>query len=131
MILSYPGKLYLRKQLKTALNLIKQYIINKTFPNPNIIKLAGFFGPIKKIDYYICFLPVHPDYQERKIGSKLVEYAKMETSKTNCKRIILEVEDKNSLALKFYKSRGFKIIKSTIIKINGEKYYYHKMSLQV
>ncbi len=131
MMLSYPGSLHLKNQLKTAVKIVKHYIRNKIIPNHNIIKLAFFFGPLKKTDYYICFLAVHPEYQGRKIGSKLLEYARMEAAKTNCNRIMLEVEEKNSLALKFYINKGFENIKSRIIKINGEEYYYRKMSLRV
>lgn len=52
-------------------------------------------------------LAVHPQYQKRGIGTKLVKGMENRLKSLGCKRIILLV-DKSNAAIKFYQKLGYK-----------------------
>ena len=58
----------------------------------------------------IRYLSVHPSYQKRGLGKKLINQIIKECKNENIKRIFLEVSIKNKQALSFYKNSGFKTI---------------------
>ena len=58
----------------------------------------------------IRYLSVHPSYQKRGLGKKLINQIIKECKNENIKRIFLEVSIKNKQALRFYKNSGFKTI---------------------
>ena len=58
----------------------------------------------------IRYLSVHPSYQKRGLGKKLIYRIIKECKNENIKRIFLEVSIKNKSALKFYEKFGFKTI---------------------
>ena len=58
----------------------------------------------------IRYLSVHPLYQKRGIGKKLIYQIFKDCNKENIKRIFLEVSCKNKRALRFYDIFGFETI---------------------
>ena len=58
----------------------------------------------------IRYLSIHPSYQKRGLGKKLINQIMKECKNENIKRIFLEVSIKNKQALSFYKNYGFKTI---------------------
>ena len=58
----------------------------------------------------IRYLSVHPLYQKKGLGKKLINQIIKECKNENIKRIFLEVSIKNQQALNFYKNFGFKTI---------------------
>tara|TARA_B100001121_G_C18324077_1_gene450135 strand:+ start:84 stop:515 length:432 start_codon:yes stop_codon:yes gene_type:complete len=58
----------------------------------------------------IRYLSIHPSYQKRGLGKKLINQIMKECKNENIKRIFLEVSIKNKQALSFYKNSGFKTI---------------------
>ena len=58
----------------------------------------------------IRYLSVHPSYQKRGLGKKLINQIIKECKNENIKRIFLEVSIKNKQALSFYDYFGFKTI---------------------
>ena len=58
----------------------------------------------------IRYLSVHPSYQKKGLGKKLINQIIKECKNENIKRIFLEVSIKNKQALNFYKNSGFKTI---------------------
>ena len=58
----------------------------------------------------IRYLSIHPSYQKRGLGKKLINQIMKECKNENIKSIFLEVSIKNKQALSFYKIFGFKTI---------------------
>ena len=58
----------------------------------------------------IRYLSIHPSYQKRGLGKKLINQIMKECKNENIKSIFLEVSIKNKQALSFYKNSGFKTI---------------------
>ncbi len=58
----------------------------------------------------IRYLSVHPSYQRRGLGKKLIYKILQECKNENIKRIFLEVSLKNKQALSFYDYLGFETI---------------------
>ena len=53
---------------------------------------------------------IHPAYQNQGIGSKMMEFIKDHSQKTNIKAIRLDVHQKNTPAIQLYKKHGFQYI---------------------
>lgn len=66
-------------------------------------KIKGFISIVD--DKHIGALFVAPEYQNQKIGSKLINYVKKIYSELS-----LKVYIKNAKALRFYQNHGFKIV---------------------
>lgn len=128
MILSYPAKISPKGMLKTALRILKNSPRTLFTRLGDLLKAKTLFGPIKKSDYYICFLAVHPQFRNLGLASKMLEHAKEESLKNGCKRIILEVESENTNAIKFYKKRGFKRLCLIKVEIKSKEHSYFKMA---
>ena len=65
----------------------------------------------------ICQIAIHPEYQNQKLGSKLLEEVFKDAKAKKTRTLTLEVRASNTKAINFYKKYGFKI---TLIK---EAYY--------
>lgn len=63
---------------------------------------------------WVYHLAVHPDYQNRGLGSLLLRKAEKVLKKAGAKRVLLGVKESNSKALSFYKKYGYKKIQRTI-----------------
>ena len=64
-------------------------------------------------------LAVAPDFHQRGIGTKLLEYIVKLAAETHKRLLILEVRPSNTPAYNLYKKFGFKVA-------GKRKYYYHK-----
>ena len=90
---------------KNMVPTVKKYYLpnTDTFVFEDKRQLKGFVSIID--DKYIGALFIAPEYQNKKIGSKLVDHAKRLYPELS-----LKVFTKNNKALKFYQKHGFKII---------------------
>ncbi|MEO6729179.1 MAG: GNAT family N-acetyltransferase [Candidatus Dojkabacteria bacterium] len=73
--------------------------------NNNIVGYLGM--DIIESILMIRSLFIHPDYQGKGVGSKLLLKADKIANSNNCSKISLNVVEDNSLAIKFYKKNGF------------------------
>ena len=98
----------------------------------DLIKKMGFYSTIfleqKKIEGFGMFLEVHnyldlyslfvsPKYRKRGIATNIINRAVNHCKRKNLRKIILEVNEKNTKALNFYISKSF-------IKTGRRKNYY-------
>jgi ribosomal-protein-alanine N-acetyltransferase len=83
-------------------------------------KVAGYASLYQAADeLQIGNLAVSPDFHQRGIGTRLLEYI-INLAHDNQKRlVVLEVRESNTAALNLYKKFGFKVA-------GKRKYYYHK-----
>ena len=76
--------------------------------NNSILGVCVFYKLFDEAEIqYIC---VHPSYQRRGLGKKLIFKILKECKNKNIRRIFLEVSLKNKQALRFYDYFGFKTI---------------------
>ena len=81
-------------------------------------KVAGYIGIINCIDFFeIIGIGVKKQFQNKKIGTKLLLKIIEKARELKIKNIYLEVDEKNDLAINFYKKNGF-------VVTNRRKNYY-------
>lgn len=85
-------------------------------------KIVGFIiCSVKENTLYVHRLSILEDFQNKKLGSKLIDLILELGSKDNLQNIMLQVKKYNT-AKTFYKKKGFKKIGS-----NGTNYIYKKV----
>lgn len=96
--------------------LVKKYYLpnSDSFVYEDKHKIKGFISIID--DKHIGALFVDPEFQNQKVGSKLIKYAKKIYSELS-----LKVYTKNVRALRFYQNNGFKIIAEQQDEGTGEE----------
>jgi ribosomal-protein-alanine N-acetyltransferase len=83
-------------------------------------KVAGYASLYQAADeLQIGNLAVSPDFHQRGIGTKLLEYIIKLAHDSHKRLVVLEVRQSNTAALNLYKKFGFKVA-------GKRKYYYHK-----
>jgi len=89
----------------------------ETYPQGFIVaeqnhKTIGFLVGVKPLPHIskILMISVDPDFQGKKIGVKLLREFIKTSIQDNIEKIELEVQTKNSKAIKFYEKNGFKKI---------------------
>lgn len=73
-------------------------------------KAVGYIGLFEcDDDLNIIGIAVKKEYQHRGIGSLLIEFSKTYARNQNKKSLSLEVNEKNLVAINFYKKEGFSV----------------------
>ncbi len=99
---------------KLADKIWKHYLPQaQTFVFEDKHRIKGFIS--LPDDNYIGALFVHPLFQQQKIGTKLLLYARRKRP-----NIQLKVFAKNAGALKFYQKHGFKVLAESVDSETGE-----------
>lgn len=75
-------------------------------------KLIGFISAtfIDNIEAQITAIVIKKDYRQKKIGTKLMKKIIDFAFKKNINTFILEVNENNNAALKFYQKNGFQLV---------------------
>lgn len=94
---SFISSLYWKNNFNKAKNAIEKANVTVATDNDQIV---GFIGLVQN---YIAGLFVQNNYQNKSIGTKLLNHAK-ETNDS----LLLSVYVKNTAAIKFYKHNGFR-----------------------
>ena len=86
-------------------------------------KIIGFviFGIYSVDTAHIMIFAVHPNYQKKGVGSKILAFAIKIIKESTVEKVRLEVKIQNEQAIHFYKKRGF-VIKGLL------KEYYDDLS---
>ena len=121
MILSYDFETKQKQNLQTGILLFKNNYIN-FIKNLNIfLKLNKTVGKLNPNEYYISNIAVYPEYRGNGIGKILLEFIEENAIKTNSKKIILDVEAENKIAINLYDKLNYKIIEKFTIALNKNK----------
>ncbi|EOL44580.1 GNAT family N-acetyltransferase [Enterococcus caccae] len=83
------------------------YSINGEFAGIILLGIQTFQG-VKTM--WIGGMAVIPEYRQKKVASKLMDYAEEMAKENQCEHLILEVIAANERARKLYKAKGFQII---------------------
>lgn len=73
-------------------------------------KPVGYVGVFDSLDdYNIIGIAVDKNYQKKGIGSMLIKKVIDIAKQNNVKTLSLEVDEKNTTAINFYKNKGFEV----------------------
>ncbi|MCB4791115.1 MAG: ribosomal protein S18-alanine N-acetyltransferase [Elusimicrobia bacterium] len=74
-------------------------------------KIAGYAAGWLILDEaHITNIAVHPDYRNKGLGSKALEFLVEDMCIKGARKALLEVRESNTVAQKLYKSAGFKAV---------------------
>ncbi|MFN7139692.1 MAG: GNAT family N-acetyltransferase, partial [Limisphaerales bacterium] len=65
-------------------------------------------------EYYIFTLSVFPEFQNKKLGSKLLKYAESKAEKAGLKKCSLGVTIGNERARRFYERTGYVVVQTCL-----------------
>jgi GNAT superfamily N-acetyltransferase len=85
-------------------------------------KLTGFvsYGPLDRPGVFkLHKLYLHPDWQGRGLGSLLLRHCEKAAHGIGARRLLLNVNKKNTRAIQVYERNGFQIAESVVAKIGG------------
>jgi ribosomal protein S18 acetylase RimI-like enzyme len=84
--------------------------------------LAGFasYGPTEQtVIFKLHKIYLHPDWQGRGLGSRLLQHCEREVRAAGAHRLILYVNKRNAKAIAAYQRNGFVIAESVVTDIGG------------
>ena len=122
---------YDKKTRKEAIRASYKILLSwlRRIPFRHILKLLRFAietgrssAPITEEDYYIEYFAVTPQRRLKGIGRRLMQTAETEARRRGLKRIALNMVIDNKEARCFYKSLGFKPLKTVTYKKRYAKY---------
>ena len=96
--------------VKSLLEIEHFYVIKDNKEN----KIIGFiaFGIYSIRISHIMIIAIHPNFQRKGIGSKLLNYCEEVLKNYLVKKVRLEVRTSNDIAINFYKKHGFEVADS-------------------
>jgi GNAT superfamily N-acetyltransferase len=84
--------------------------------------LVGFasYGPTEQTAVFkLHKIYLHPDWQGRGLGSRLLQHCEREVRAAGAHRLILSVNKRNAKAIAAYQRNGFVIVESVVTDIGG------------
>jgi ribosomal protein S18 acetylase RimI-like enzyme len=83
------------------------------------IGFAAYYRPERSEELKLDKLYVHPDYQGRGVGSRLIARVEATAAAQALPRLILNVNKNNVQAIRAYEANGFVIREAVVIDIGG------------
>ncbi len=132
MVCGYDWQTKRKEEIRTGLLLFKNLGISILLKIPLLLRLSSTIGSFDKGCYYISNLAVYPKYRKHGIGSNLIEIIEKEAIALGSKKILLDVEKDNYNAIRFYKKKGFKIIRSFNVSLSKRaSLRFYRMAKQI
>ncbi len=97
--------------------------MQKFFPAERLEHFRNFFSTRVEGSYFLDALCVDEKYQNKGVGSKLIELTKIKAQKEGYNVLSLIVFSDNINAQRLYKNRGFEIVKN--IELNSHRLIPH------
>ncbi|WP_083248981.1 GNAT family N-acetyltransferase [Bacillus solimangrovi] len=99
--------------------------------NDRVVGFANFSGEgnEQQSAYLLAIYIIHPDFQNQKIGSALLNKGLQELNEA--KQLIVDVEKENHDGIAFYKGRGFEVVKQYEEDFFGHHLQTVQMSLDL
>lgn len=107
---SFVDKLFLRSLL--AFLWIRRGYSFYLLTHLNYLYTVLVSAEAEKDEYYIFMLAVLPEYQNKGLGTKLLEFAEQEALNRRLKKCSLLVRTANKGAIRFYERHGYKKVKT-------------------
>jgi ribosomal protein S18 acetylase RimI-like enzyme len=98
-------------------------------PDPRV---AGIMEQVDEGDYYFQHLAVYPKFRSHGVGTRLMQMLGEEVQKTECTRVVGDVETDNTEAIKLYERLGAQIIaRSAVVETGVKNFEFLKMGAEI
>lgn len=94
---------------------------------PGFISSTSGSGRLEKGDYYVSNVAVYPEFRGRGIGKALMLEAERLAMESGAKRIALDVEMENEIAIAVYQKLGYSVEREHSIELGGKTYGFYRM----
>jgi uncharacterized protein (DUF952 family)/ribosomal protein S18 acetylase RimI-like enzyme len=129
MLASFAGRQLIRYELAIGLGLLRLCGLWEVLRlSPRALSIAGGIET-RRDEYYLANLGVLPDYQNRGIGSRLLNHAEGRARLAGLGKCSLIVDLENPAALRLYERHGYRIVYSKEYPgpAEGAHAGYHRM----
>ncbi|NJE04700.1 GNAT family N-acetyltransferase [Thermococcus sp. M36] len=127
MLLSYDWRSKKKEETRTG------WLMMKTLGFDFLKQLLAFIssisgsGRLGEGDYYISNIAVYQEFRGKKIGKALMLEAERLARESEAKRLALDVERDNEIAIAVYKKLGYTIEREHEIELGRKKYEFYRM----
>ncbi|ASJ09379.1 acetyltransferase [Thermococcus siculi] len=127
MLLGYSWKSKSDEEGKTGWLMMKVLGFDFLKRLPAFISARSGSGKLDENDYYVSNVAVYPEFRGKKIGKALMLKAEGLARESGAKRITLDVERDNEIAIAVYKKLGYTIEREHEVELEGRKYGFYRM----
>ncbi|QDA31379.1 N-acetyltransferase [Thermococcus indicus] len=127
MLLSYDWKTKEREEKRTGWLMMKTLGFDFLKRLPAFLSAGGGSGRLEEGDYYVSNVAVYPEFRGRKIGKALMLKAEELARESGAKRIALDVERENKVAIAVYKKLGYSVEREHTVGLEGRTYEFYRM----
>jgi len=128
MILGYDWKAKKRENLRTGFLLFKKIGVSILGKSLSLKRFNATVGRVYDGTYYISNIATYPQYRGRGVGKRLMLEAEREAKMVGAEGIVLDVEEENIGAIKFYKGLGYEMIEHFSIPLQrGKILHFNRM----
>jgi ribosomal protein S18 acetylase RimI-like enzyme len=120
MLLGYPYDVKARENLRTGLLWLKYSGFKFLSTLPLLLRFNTTVGKLGKFEYYISNLATFEKFRGKGVRTVLIMKAEEEAKLLKAERIVLDVEQENTLAINFYERLGFEKVAEFYIPIRGK-----------
>jgi ribosomal protein S18 acetylase RimI-like enzyme len=129
MVLGYAGPEKAREDPATGLGLLAALgprMLGRLGP---LLALQRTIGRLERDEWYVSNLAVFPADRGRGVGRLLMEAAESRAAGCrDCARVVLDVETDHALAISFYTSLGYAVVKeSPPVRVEGRSFRFLRM----
>lgn len=130
MLLGYDWKTRKREEKRTGWLMVKILGFDFLKKLPGFISASLGSGRFGKEDYYISNVAVYPEFRGRKIGKSLMIHVEKMARET-ARRMVLDVERENGMAIAVYKKLGYAIKGEHSVKLGGRRFWFYRMVKEI
>lgn len=128
MILGYDWMKKRKEDFRTGMLLLKSLKMDFIKRINVLLRFNSTVGRLNRYEYYISNIAVYPNYRKMGIGKILMLSAEEKARSLSIKRLVLDVEKNNRVAIGLYKKLGFRITKEFSIPLKRKRtLYLHRM----
>lgn len=132
ILLGYDWKTKKQSNLNTGILLFKKIGLKLLKNLVPLLKFNSSVGQLNKGEYYISNIAIYPKFRGKGLGKELIKKAEEEAKRKEAKKVVLDVERENVVAIKFYRKLGYKKVKELSIILEKEKVlYFYRMTKEI
>jgi len=127
MLLSYDWRAKVKEEKRTGWLMLKILGFDFLRKLPAFLSAEGGSGRLEEGDYYVSNVAVYPEFRGKGIGKALMLEAERLARECGAKRIALDVEMENEIAIAVYQKLGYSVEREHSIELEGKTYGFYRM----